>query len=649
MKLTNIQAASLSYKNAVAFEADTTLLSAGELLKLRGPAIFLSRISGNGRKYIAESVHNQVRELLPRIRAKALYGETDHPPTDDLNRLAYVKLTEASHRIDDIWFVESEQTYYVQITILDTPNGRILKTLHDSGSPMYVSLRSLLDPTKNRQQNGYIDAWMLALITIDFVSRPGFADAVLKALPVSNEAMLAVCESLNILNTKRTMAKQKNNAYIVVPAIEGITGVTCVPTEQFVTTVQAFIADMLEKFSNLFDQTEFLEAYSGMFNGHLVALYEDAKIVTITDTENACTATIDIESAVDGYYSIPEEEQVIQYFETESQAIDEGTEMYRVIEHNRMYPVIATEDYVPNDGFIDAVQQTVSAIREHFPNGFTSEDIATINEQYASSNCKVALNVEDDKTELNILSADNKDASTISLTSADDKYVIETVTEYWMPGSESDDSTVTKQTDGFQPDPITPEQQYTVILEEDDLDDADAIQTYAIVGDDNDASQKSDELTSGMYSIVEDNGLSNTYAIVTDEPVTDTSSTNDDDDDDDSEEDLTNNELATEAARVFGMPNSIYDGVYAIENMPLAYKHIWQGLSSTAKAIIAKQAEKVSNDKANLKFWSTTDFMAIERLALTKQNAIEVALENAAPVNPRAEWLITPFRNIVPS
>jgi hypothetical protein len=184
----------------IGLESKTNNLNSGELLRVSGPAIFLDRISGNGRKYIPQSVHSQVAELQLRVAARALFGELDHPPVTDLMRLAYVKGTEISHRIDKIWWVESEQCYYIEVTILDTPNGRILKTIHDSGSPLYVSLRSLLNPEMEVNKGSYKEAWIAALITIDFVTRPGFSDAVMTPIEVANESMLAVCESLNLFN-----------------------------------------------------------------------------------------------------------------------------------------------------------------------------------------------------------------------------------------------------------------------------------------------------------------------------------------------------------------------------------------------------------------------------------------------------------------
>lgn len=89
------------------------------------------------------------------------------------------------------------------------------------------------------------------------------------------------------------------------------------------------------------------------------------------------------------------------------------------------------------------------------------------------------------------------------------------------------------------------------------------------------------------------------------------------------------------------MPNSKFSGNYAIEHMPVAYKHIWSGLSSAAKATIAKQAEnaQIANEAQNLKFWAATNFIAVERACLAAKGEVEAALESMQVVDPRAAFL----------
>ena len=444
-----IQAVSAGYKSKFMSAVESEGLRTGELLRLTGPAIFLDRISGNGRKYIPESVHMQVAELQPRIKQKALFGVLDHPPTDDLNVLAYVKMTDVSHRIDALWFNEAEQTYYVTVTILDTPNGRILKAIHDAGSPLFVSLRSLLDPSRNRQNNGYIDAWMLALITIDFVSRPGFADAELKAVDVSNEAAMAVCESLNLFkhtskqdnsqNSRIFDMKTKKSKLTCLPAIESIIGIATEPTGDFRTSVAAFIADVLTNLPGRFTMNDFMTQYpDNVFDGKMIGIYEDTNELAITDAEGKTIAMVKLESPIDGVFVLPKDAEV-EYFNTEITDNSDTVQTDTATE-SAMYAVIATEDYTPDQNFISTMEQVAEFMRSNYGTGFDMNTFnASIMEQLKDQfgvSARIDL-TDDQENELKITDASGENGASILLDVAGDQMICGAISEYWMPGTES--------------------------------------------------------------------------------------------------------------------------------------------------------------------------------------------------------------------
>lgn len=418
----NIALTSASYKRPVQFATEAQEgLQQGELLKLTGPAIFLDKISGNGRKYIPESVHQQVAMLQPRIQQKALFGELDHPATDDINRLAYVQMQNVSHRIDAIWFDKSQQTYFITVTVLDTPNGRILKSIYDAGSPLFVSLRSLLDSSKNRQNNGYIDAYMMALITIDFVSRPGFADAELKAVDtVSNESMLAVCESLDIFHTNKysNMSKKqkRNKRYIPVLSMESFAGVATEPTKDFAANVTEFLADVLKNFLGDFTVDKFAEKYpDSMFNGMIVGLYEDTNELMIKDANTSTVALIELDSPNDGVFNVSDDAEISYYNTVQSQQSDS------VQNANEMYPVIATEDYEPSEAFMQTANAVAEYLQENYPEVTEDnfDDIAdALSEQF-----NVTAELTDDAIKITL----GSDGATISI--EDGK--VGSVTEFW--------------------------------------------------------------------------------------------------------------------------------------------------------------------------------------------------------------------------
>lgn len=443
-----IQAVSAGYKSKFMSAVESEGLRTGELLRLTGPAIFLDRISGNGRKYIPESVHMQVAELQPRIKQKALFGVLDHPPTDDLNVLAYVKMTDVSHRIDALWFNEAEQTYYITVTILDTPNGRILKAIHDAGSPLFVSLRSLLDPSRNRQNNGYIDAWMLALITIDFVSRPGFADAELKAVDVSNEAAMAVCESLNLFkhtskqdnsqNSRIFDMKTKKSKLTCLPAIESIIGIATEPTGDFRTSVAAFIADVLTNLPGRFTMNDFMTQYpDNIFDGKMIGIYEDTNELAITDAEGKTIAMVKLESPIDGVFVLPKDAEV-EYFNTEVTDNSDTVQTDTATE-STMYAVIATEDYTPDQNFINTMEQVAEFMRSNYGTGFDMNTFNTsimeqLKDQFGVS-ARIDL-TDDQENELKITDASGENGASILLDVAGDQMICGAISEYWMPGTE---------------------------------------------------------------------------------------------------------------------------------------------------------------------------------------------------------------------
>lgn len=691
-------------------------LRKGELLRMTGPAIPLGKISGNGRRYIPESVHAQVADLQPRIAQKALFGVLDHPAVDDINQLAYVKMTDVSHRIDALWYNEADKTYYITVTILDTPNGRILKTIHDSGSPLYVSLRSLLDPSRNVQRSGYVDAWMLALITVDFVSRPGFADAELKAVDVAgNECALAVCESLNLFakHSKRIfdMKSNKNKSrYIPVISMESIAGVATEPTADFKSAVTAFIADVLDKLPGKFTATDFAEAYpDSMFDGNIVGLYEDSQELMIKDDASSTVAIIKLCSETDGEYELCDDNDA-EYFDTDvannSSGADAGNES--------MYAVIATEGYEPSEGFIDTANAVAAYMKENYGEGFTQDDFNTSIADELSDNFDVSARIssDDDKTVLKIQDDDN--AASIVLSVNDDMFVPGDVTEYWEPGTEAfevgsvatlkdakgddivsgeieqygtfgelkdtiesedevgfsnmtsadidDDTQVLKiagnwyyvndevsvecgategidavqQTEGNVADPIDIDNDY--MNNQDNTDAGDDTMVEVLDDEDDVAKANKSTLTEQMYDIVEEDKAE----IIDDEPDGKANDDEPDDKDDEPDDTQADAELAEEAQRVFAMPNSKFAGNYAIEHMPTAFKHIWSGLSDAAKATVAAQAKDacIANESQNLKFWHSTNFVAIERACIISKGKVQAALESMTqPEDPRIAFM----------
>jgi hypothetical protein len=84
--------------------------------------------------------------------------------------------------------------------------------------------------------------------------------------------------------------------------------------------------------------------------------------------------------------------------------------------------------------------------------------------------------------------------------------------------------------------------------------------------------------------------------------------------------------LVTEYENASKLPNTRFAGNYAIEHMPVSYKHIWSGLTEAAKLIIADRGKIVANESHNLAFWSSIDFISLERSILLTDKKLNDAI-----------------------
>lgn len=99
-----------------------------------------------------------------------LLGEIDHPENRFNSCSDFV-----SHAIKDMRFSEADNTIYGDIDILDTPRGRILKTLSDYGA-IGFSARAMGNSTQVKEGE-IIDPDSYVFKTFDSVVTPGFAVA----------------------------------------------------------------------------------------------------------------------------------------------------------------------------------------------------------------------------------------------------------------------------------------------------------------------------------------------------------------------------------------------------------------------------------------------------------------------------------------
>lgn len=143
------------------------------LKTLKNVPLFQCEIyNDNTRFYPSEIVTKKI--LNPRVKNEMeigmLLGEIDHPEKRFTTNAEFV-----SHAITSMIYNENNHTLYGDIDILDTPRGRILKTLSDYGA-IGFSARAM-GKSKPTKEGEIIDVDSYYFKTFDAVVTPGFSIA----------------------------------------------------------------------------------------------------------------------------------------------------------------------------------------------------------------------------------------------------------------------------------------------------------------------------------------------------------------------------------------------------------------------------------------------------------------------------------------
>lgn len=475
----------------------------------------------------------------------------------------------------------------------------------------------------------------MALITIDFVSQPGFSDAIMQDIEPSNEAnyrfLRGVCEAYSIESTlsqlnslsqsKRMCAKRKQ-----MPALENLNGKAIEPSKEVKDFVAGLIADLKKKFPGKFTEESFMAEYNGMYEGYQLGLYADVAMIALVKADDSVTAKFAVDKIVDGEFKLPEEINV-DYVESDGAPINgtavpvPASEMYQLVTEKPA--IIATENWQPTEAFIGIANDVVANLQANHGTGFDLAAFDTVKQELETAfGVTAELNQANDKATLVIAKDGSK--AVIDLTVNDGKAIAEAVAEYSMvePGNEGQDfnpagsNGVAANMPGTDPSNVGP-----------------GAKTVSTQAQAKAAAQQA--LTDQMYEVIEEGlepeGKKEEPKKPAEKPK-----------DDLKEPGKTKSpadEIAEEAARIFGMPNSKFHGNYAIEHCPIAYKALWQGASEAAKSVIAKRAldAKIATEAQALRFWASVDFLGIERACLTPQG--QAALEHFAPIDRRKSLL----------
>ena len=136
----------------------------------------------NGRVYPFPVLQKQVKEFNDKfVKQDRALGELGHPmgPTINLDRV--------SHVITELY--EDGKNFVGKAKIIDTPNGKIVKNLLESGVRLGVSSRGLGSVKTNKNGvNEVQDDFVLS--TVDIVSDPSAPDAFVNGIMEGKEFTL---------------------------------------------------------------------------------------------------------------------------------------------------------------------------------------------------------------------------------------------------------------------------------------------------------------------------------------------------------------------------------------------------------------------------------------------------------------------------
>ena len=149
----------LKYSSDVVKESRT--INNGKIL-LKGIIQRADTLNQNGRIYPRGILEREIINYQKFIRENRALGECDHPDT------SVVELKNASHLVKEAR-MEGNDVYGV-IELLDTPSGKILQSLVESGVTLGISSRGV--GSTKQQAGSLIVQEDFQLICFDIVSEP---------------------------------------------------------------------------------------------------------------------------------------------------------------------------------------------------------------------------------------------------------------------------------------------------------------------------------------------------------------------------------------------------------------------------------------------------------------------------------------------
>jgi len=135
---------------------------------LEGVAAVFGIENSNHRIYEENEYLPHLDYLKKKIEQNRLLGELDHPKEFD------VSLKNISHIVTNLDYDKSKRCLKIKVKLLDTPAGKIAKSLVDAGIPISISSRAAGNVKENKKVE------IKKIFTYDLVADPGFENAQLE-------------------------------------------------------------------------------------------------------------------------------------------------------------------------------------------------------------------------------------------------------------------------------------------------------------------------------------------------------------------------------------------------------------------------------------------------------------------------------------